>query len=78
MWEHQYITQELQTENNYKFAVGQGHKALGPTCLRGEKVYRKQIARVKAGELDLHRSAAVVAWLGWGGDAAQSWTAQDL
>jgi len=45
---------------------------------RSEKVYRKQLARVKAGELDLHRSAAVVAWLGWGGDAAQSWTAQDL
>ena len=45
---------------------------------RSEKVYRKQLARVKAGEIDLHRSAAVVAWLGWGGDAAQSWTAQDL
>ena len=45
---------------------------------RSEKVYRKQLARVKAGEIDMHRSAAVVAWLGWGGDAAQSWTAQDL
>lgn len=44
---------------------------------RSEKVYRQQLARVKTGEIPLHRSAAVVAWLGWGGDAAKSWTASD-
>ncbi|MBQ0872555.1 hypothetical protein KBW93_19340, partial [Acinetobacter baumannii] len=44
---------------------------------RSEGYYRKALARVKAGETQIHREPAYVAWLGWGGDAAKSWTAGD-
>lgn len=45
---------------------------------RSEGYYRKALARVKTGETQIHREPAYVAWLGCGGDAAKSWTAQEI
>ena len=53
-------------------------KRMSSFLARHEPNLRKAMTRIKAGDSKPWRERALIAWLGWGGDAAKLWTAEIL